>query len=479
MKFSGYAPDASPTDVGVIYDCEMLEPSARGMRSAPSAAVTDLPALAADCRGATLAVHVDGSRRLIAGTQTALLEAASGTWSGVSSATYTGGTDARWSFAQFGDVTIATNGVDSPQSSTSGAFATATGMPKAKLVTTASGFVMAANITDASYQHADGWWCSALYDHTSWTPAIATQAARGRLLDAPGAINALVALGSGVVAFKDRSMFHGSYVGPDVIWAWSRVPGEVGAAAQSGVVSDGTALYWWGGDDFYRYDGSRPVPIGAAVKRWFAASAAQQYLFKMLGHYDRASGVVRWYFVGTGDSAPAKCLTLHVRTGRWGRADRAVEAVVEYVTPSMTYDSAGVLTGVTYDSGAFSQSYDSPFWQSLSEHPAVFDSAHTLRSLTGVSGASSLTTGDVGDDDRYTLLRRVRPRYSIAPDTAQMTAYLSHGSGDSVIEGDTMLADDGKFDPLQSARWHRLRFNWTGDVETSGISLELQPEGDA
>lgn len=475
QKFLGWAPDGDPTTPGIVTDCEMLEPSIRGMKAAPSAAVTDLPALSAACTGAALVRKLDGTRRLIAGTATGLFEAGSGSWADVSAATYTGST---WEFAQFGDVTIAVNGADDPQTSSSGTFAAATAIPSASLIAVSSGFVMVANVADASYAHPDGWWCSALYDYTDWTPAIATQSARGRLLDTPGAITALKPLGDVLVAFKERSMYVGQYVGPDVIWAWSAVPGDVGSASSRGVVSDGTALYFWGGDDFYRFDGSRPQPIGEAVKRWFAENSDPQYLYLMAGSYDRAQGVIRWHFVPASGTTPTKCIVLNPKTGQWGRADRSIEALVDYVSGGFTYDSGPWVSPLTYDTIGTLPSYDSPFWLARSEFPAIFDTTHTLRSLSGVAGSSSLTTGDIGDDDTYSLLRRVRPRYSTSPASASLTAYYKQGAGDDLTTGDTVSADDGKFDVLQSARWHRVKFAWTGAVEVSGMTADLQAEGE-
>lgn len=273
-------------------------------------------------------------------------------------------------------------------------------------------------------------------------------------------------------------MYLGRYVGPDVIWAWQQVPGDVGAFSQSGVVSDGTALYWWGGDDFYRFDGSRPQPIGSAIKQWFAQNSARAYLYKMLGGYDRSSGMVRFYYVPNGGTTVTDCVVFNTKSGQWGRADRTIEAVVEYVSSAITYDSAGALAAITYDTTDWPQSFDSPFWTASSESPAIFNSSHVLQTLTGASSACSLTTGDVGDDDAYTLLRRVRPRYSTAPTTASVTNYHKADAGDALTLGDTMDADDGKFDVLQSARWHRVKFDWTGDVEVSGMNADMQREGE-
>jgi len=474
QPFLGWAPDADATTPGILTDVEMFEPSQRGMKAAPAAVATDLPALASACLGAALVTKLDGTKRLFAGTETHLYEAGSAAWTDRSATAYATTADGRWEFRQFGDVTIAVNGADDPQVSTSGAFSALAAMPVAKFVETCSGFVIVANISDAGYPHADGWWCSALYDHTDWTPAVATQSARARLLDTPGPITAFKALGAILVAFKARSMYVGQYVGPDVIWAWQQVPGDVGAFSQGSVVSDGSALYWWGGDDFYRFDGSRPVPLRSPVKKWFQSNASPAYLYKMLGNFDRINGLVRWYFVGTG-TEPTRCIVFNVQAGTWGRADRAVEALVDYVSPLITYDSPGALTGVVYDS-VLSNSYDSPFWLSQSELPSIIDTDHLLRSLSGVSESSSITTGDIGDDDTYSLLRRARLRYAKSPSSASLTAYY-RDTGDALTQGETTSADDGKFDVTQVARWHRLRLSFTGDTEIVGMNADVQPDG--
>ena len=478
VKYLGFAPDMDATTPGVVTDCDLMEPSLRGMKGAPGLSDTEFTALAGACKGSALVKKLDGTSRLFAATQTKLYEGSSGSWTDRSGSTYVGSSDARWTFAQWGDVTLAQNGVDAAQQSSSAAFATLTAMPPAHLMCTVAGFVMLANVTHVSYAFSDAWWCSALYDYTDWTPSIATQCAQGRLYDDPGAIRALKPIGENVAAFKERSIYLGQYVGPDVIWSWTRVPGDIGAYSNEAVVSDGLALYFWGGDDFYRFDGTRPQPIGAAVKSWFASNSDRAYWSTMQGSYDKRNSLIRWYYVPNGSSTLTACIVLNTRTGQWGRANRAIESTVIYVASALTYDSPGILTGVTYDSTNFPQSYDSAFWLASSESPAVFNTSHLLQTLTGVSSSSSLTTGDFGDDDRYSLLRRVRPRYTQAPTTASATNYYKADAGDAVTAGDTVSADDGKFDVLQSARWHRVKFNWTGDVETTGYTVDLVAEGE-
>ncbi len=98
QPFLGWAPDADATTPGILVDVEMMEPSPRGMKAAPSAVVTDLPALAAACKGAALITQLDGTKRLFAGTEAALYEAGSGAWTDRTSSAYTTG-DGKWRFA--------------------------------------------------------------------------------------------------------------------------------------------------------------------------------------------------------------------------------------------------------------------------------------------------------------------------------------------------------------------------------------------
>ena len=127
--------------------------------------------------------------------------------------------------------------------------------------------------------------------------------------------------------------------------------------------------------------------------------------------------------------------------------------------------------------GLPSLSYDSPFWSASNQIMTVFQSDHKPWYLTGTSTASSLTTGDVGDDYQYSTLQQVRLRYQQAPSWAQMTNYYRHISGASLTQDATTTETAGRFDVLRSSRWHRLDFDFTGAVEVIGMTLEAINDG--
>ncbi|USE79482.1 hypothetical protein NDR89_23105 [Cupriavidus gilardii] len=478
-KLIGFAPDLDTTTPGVLVDCAMMVPGTKGMRAAPSPVNAGLPALSAPAVGAALVTRLDNAKRFFVGTSTKLYERVGVTWDDVSRASpYTAIVDGHWRFAQFGNASLATNGADPIQASISGDFADISGAPRAMIIETTQGFVFAFNTIDGTYgQRPDAWWCSGIYDHTIWTPAIATQCATGRLLDSPGEIRAARALGADMVAYKERSMYIGRYQGPPVVWGWELVPGEIGATNQECVVSIGTAHVFIGWDNFYIFDGTRPQAIGDSVKTWFFRDLNASYRYRILGQHDPVNGLVYWYYPSnaSSDGSIDSCIVYNYRRNQWGRANRSIQVAIEYSSTQITYDGLGNLYS-TYDNLP-QIPYDSPFWLASSPVPAVIDSTNTVVQMTGGGADSSMTTGDFGDDWQYTTLRNVRIRCAQDPATGACQTYQHSTLGSPLLLGVSSILDDGKFDVLCSDRYHRVRMDFTGDVEVIGYDPDLVPDG--
>jgi hypothetical protein len=102
-----------------------------------------------------------------------------------------------------------------------------------------------------------------------------------------------------------------------------------------------------------------------------------------------------------------------------------------------------------------------------------------LQLLTGASASSSFTTGDVGDDDAASFLTKVRLRFApgFSPTSASVQVEGKMNSGDSYTAGPTSSINDGKFDVMQEARWHRATASFTGPVRVTGIKAEFKDAG--
>ena len=475
IPFSGFLPDADEHMQGVITDCRMLLPTLKGYKGAP-ALVSQTNALSADCRGAAYVVKLDNTTRLFAGTQTKLYELSGSAWSDVSRVgDYAGSTDSAWRFAQFGNVTLAVNLTDATQKSvSSGAFSDLAGAPKAAVIDTVGGFVFLGNYHDGT-ETRDGVFWSAYQDYTDWTPDVATQCGNLRLLDTPGEIRGLKRLGQYAVAYKEGSLYLGVNNGPPVLWGFTLVSGEIGAVSQEAVVSIETAHFFIGRNDIYMFDGSRPVPVGEGIREWFFDNLNYQFAYRIRGVHDKLNTLVYWYYPSSGSETLDSCIAYNYKTGKWGRADRTVEACLEFISGALTY-AALETSYVTYNAIP-DVSYNSPFWTSTSPVMAVFDTDHALKTLSGTSISSSLTTGAIGDDVQFTLLSRVQPRFINDAASGEMTNFYRTTDGSSYTQDAAAAMSSNRFDVLRSARWHKVRMDFTGDVELAGASYLLVPEG--
>lgn len=488
QPITGFLPDADPTLAGVITACDGYIPTTKGMRSAFEPVSVGYGALGSACLGATIAYLVDGSRRVFSGTADALYEVQSDAWVDVSRATaYTTGSG-RWRYAQVGNVTLAVNYYDLPQSSNlSGAFDDVADMPKAKFICTTKNtsgeFVMLAHTDDNGLGIAGGpnaeapnyvWW-SGVGNYTTWAPSQATQAGFFPLVDTPGPITGLKALGENVVVYKQRAIYLGAYGGSTILWGFRNISDDIGAMSNECIVSSGNAHFFIGIDSIYRFDGNQPVDIGHGIKEWFYSDLDSTNANKIVSLYDRYRSLVYWFYPAQGSGGVVDhWIAYHVPSGRWGAGTNTVEAALESISASETYDD--LWSGITFDEIP-AVNFDSNYFSDGMLFPCVFTSDHVMSSLSGASGTNTLTFGYMGDDAGFSHLRRFTPRWQQVPTSATCVHTYGNTLGDTMTSKTAVAMSNGRFDLRQSARWHQLAMTTVGTCEFSGFMPDLVATG--
>jgi len=475
----GFAPDADSATPGVITDCTNLIPSLIGMRGAPSAITPpDTPALAASCLGAAVLEDLSGDRRVFAGTAKKLYELTGGAWDDVSRATttYTGSDSTQWAFAQFGDAALAANRADVIQRATTGDFADISGAPKAEIIFTVGSFVMALNVNDSA-EKTDGWHCCATFDETDWTESIDTQCASGRLVATPGDITAGARLGEYAIAYKKKSLYLGQYVGAPAVWSWSLVPGgESGCVGKFALCDIGGAHFYVGPDNFWLFDGSRPVPIGDGVLReWFFANSNPLSLNKTICSFDKKNNLVWVFYAASNSTSLDSTLVYHVQKKKWGRANKSVQYAFNYVSPGMTYNGLAAQYSTFDDLPA--APYNSPMWIDGDAAFAIFNTSNQLQTLTGASATATITTGEAGDDEQISLLQRVWLRFNTYPSSGTVQTFYSAVKGSGYVPGPSGTLNSGKFDLMKSAKWHKATFTLNSDFEIIAVEPTIKVLG--
>lgn len=475
----GYMPDVDPTTPGVLTEVSNIIPNERGFVGAPSGvAPSGVGVLAAECRGAVVTTRPSGARRIIAGTQTKLYEYSGGSWVDISAAgNYTGSTENRWSFAQFGDFTLASNDTEPINASSSSAFVALTA-PKAKIVYVVRDQVMALNTDDASLGDSpDRWWCSGIYDHTQWSVAVPTQCNTGRLVATPGEVIAGLPLGDYATAYKAGGVYRGTYVGSPVVWQWDVMHNESGCVGQEALCDIDGAHFYVSDQGFYVFDGQTSTPLGGGViTQWFSDNSNPAYRYKTICRFDRQNKRVFIFYVSKLSSTLDQAIVYHVTSKRWGKVTKSIEAALNYISAGVTINGMSAVAA-TIDTLP-SIPLDSQYWQAGGRAFSVFNTSHQLQTLTGEASASSITTGDIGDDSFFSTLRQARIRFLNSPTTAAGEGFSKNNEGDDHVTAGLFQVTGNRADMIQSARWHRLRIDFTGDVELIGINYDLVQEGE-
>lgn len=480
IPFEGFAPDLPPETQGIFVECKNILPSIGVFVAAPSEVDAGLGAIGSSARGLAVARRIDNTARVICGDSSKLYQQSSGTWADVSvSGGYSLGPDDRWRFAQFGDVTIATAKSATIQHiSTGSLFADAGTAPKAAIVEVINNQIFAFNINGMGFgDDVTRWACSAIGSYTDWTPSVATQCVSGQFLDSSGPITAGRRLGDVIVAYKDKAMYVGQYVGVPQVWNFQRIPGDIGAPCQEAVINTGTAHFFIGPDDFYMFDGTRPQPLNSPCRNWFFNNADPRYLYRICGTFDRFNQRVYWWFASnTSNGVLDKCIVYNIKSNKWGRMDSTIEFVADYVSSGFSYDQLGSVY-TTYDDLPTTISYNSPFWSSGSSVVAVFKTDHKCYQLSGTASNSSIITGHYGDNMLYSTLSRIKPRFIQSPNSSTVNYSYSNTDATTFNSGVTSNYYNQWYDLIWSARWHKMEFEFNGPMAISGFDLIMSPDG--
>lgn len=480
QRFTTFAPDEDPTTPGIVIDGSSLVPSIRGFEAAPSATDTDTTAVSATVLSAVTLTKINGNVRTFVGTRTTLEELSAGTWVDRSNGTY-GAT--RWRFAQYGDQSIAANKADTIQQSASGAFADLTGAPKASIVEVLNRQVVAFDISNAAFGDSeDRWITSAIDDSGDWTPSIATQAASGRLVDTPGKIIAGKRFSeSALTVHKKGSMYLGRYVGGATVWDFDLLSDEIGAVSQEAIVAAKGFQMFVGQEDFYIFDGAQVVPVGNQVRQFFFNEQVNNdFLENIVGVHDRANSRIYWYYpVSTSDTGRLeKYIPYNYKSDRWGVPCACpVRTVFQYrANKAPTYDTLGNLYATYNDLPTIP--YNDASWVATSDQIGLFDTSDNLKTLDGTAATSSLVSFDFGDDQQFSFVSRIRPRFKTTPTSADLIHSYRDNLGDTLVSSTPAISlNNGKYDTQREARWHRFRQNFTGDMEIMGIDIQADRGG--
>lgn len=438
------------------------------------AAVAYSDALAERCQGAFTARDDAGNIQIFAGTASGLFRLVSGntTFEDVSQAGgYSTASDAQWSFCQYGNRIIATNGVDPIQSyvmGTSADFADlSSDAPIASFVAIVGEFLMAGRVSgNPSRVH----W-SEQGDPTSWpTPGTAAAAAAQSdfqdLFEGDGGwVQGLISglESADVVIVQERQFFRGIYVGPPLIFEFKPTESVRGTPAPGSINKYGALIDYLGEDGKYLYNGTTSTPTGAnKFDKTFFTDVDQAFLSNVSSTVDPINKIFYMaYPSGTAvNGAPNRLLTWNWATERATivKIDDGIEYLFRAGSFGYNADNADGL-GYTTDTSPFGP--DSRFWTGGRPLLAAFNASHQLCFFSGDALEAVIETGDLDlADGRLAQIMGARPIIDVSS-TADVSTAIGYrmGQGDTVsYTTATAPANDGFCPAHISTRFPRAKF---------------------
>jgi len=415
-------------------------------------------------------------------TRTNIYQLASGAFTS-RKASLTGAADDFWTFTQFGEYVIASNGVDAPQyylMGTSTNFANLSAIQSAGTVPTfrVSGvvrdFLVVGNITNATNRIQ---W-SGINDITVWSGK------QSDLQDLPGSGGQVVAITSGEVGyvFRQNQIIRMDYVGGATVFRLSVISPNRGAVFGRTVCQDNRQIFFYADDGFYQINGDQIMPIGVEkVNRYFDLNLNKAYADRICAAVDPFNQLAMWLFPSTANTTNTtgicdKIIIYNYATKKWSLADASASTIFSQFVGAFTVELMDIISENLEN---ISAALDTDYWSGGQMFLGGIDSDYKAAIFSGNSNECEVETAEL---EPFPGLRAnitgVRP---IVDATATLTVKARERLADTESETSSVSMRDSGINPIRkSGRYVRANVKvaaGTSFTHAQGIDLVASRAG--
>ena len=415
-------------------------------------------------------------------TRTNIYQLASGAFTS-RKASLTGAADDFWTFTQFGEYVIASNGVDAPQyylMGTSTNFANLSAIQSAGTVPTfrVSGvvrdFLVVGNITNATNRIQ---W-SGINDITVWSGK------QSDSQDLPGSGGQVVAITSGEVGyvFRQNQIIRMDYVGGATVFRLSVISPNRGAVFGRTVCQDNRQIFFYADDGFYQINGDQIMPIGVEkVNRYFDLNLNKAYADRICAAVDPFNQLAMWLFPSTANTTNTtgicdKIIIYNYATKKWSLADASASTIFSQFVGAFTVELMDIISENLEN---ISAALDTDYWSGGQMFLGGIDSDYKAAIFSGNSNECEVETAEL---EPFPGLRAnitgVRP---IVDATATLTVKARERLADTESETSSVSMRDSGINPIRkSGRYVRANVKvaaGTSFTHAQGIDLVASRAG--
>jgi hypothetical protein len=440
-------------------------PSSYGFRPFPGFTNT-ASAITARAQGAISVRSISGTIFNFCGDATKLYKLATNglSWSDVSRVSggvYATAADSKWSFAQYGDYLMATNGNDDVQVFQLGVstnFAALGGTPPDAYF---AGAIREFGVLAKTSTENNRVRWSAIGDIADWVASATTLSDYQDLPDG-GSIMGFVGGEFGII-FQERAITRMSFEGPPTAFRFDKIASFLGCRADGSIAAFENFAFFLGDDGMYMIrGGSEIVPIGVEkVDRWIEENIDASFLHRVTSAIDPVN---KLYVMGfpsinaTTPGTPDQVAIYHWPTGQWSHA--AVDHQMIYAAATQaTYTIDGMdAAAATIDGLPFPM--DSRFWAGSGRLLlSAFDTSNRQGYFSAANLAATIETGDTQlTPGGRSLLKGLRPIVEGSSVTPSLTVGKRNYLNESITYGSPIPVNAyGICNARVNGRYHRAR----------------------
>lgn len=415
--------------------------------------------IGADCRGGGSFRDGSGNVFNFVATNTNLYQLDGGTFTS-RKGSLTGTNTDFWTFTQFGDYVIASNGVDDPQYYLMG---TSTNFANLSSIATegtppnfrTSGVIRDFLVTGNQSGNTNRVQWSGINDITTWTAGQKS----ADYQDLPGSGGEIVAVTSGEVGyvFRQNQIVRMDFVGGATIFRFSVISPNRGAIYGQTVCQDNRRVFFYADDGFYEIAGDTINAIGAEkVNRFFDLDLNKAFSDRIVAATDPFNQLALWLYPSVQNTVNTtgicdRLLIYNYATQKWSLSEANASFIFSQFVGAYTVELMDI---ISQNLENINIALDTDFWNGGQRYLGAIDNNYKAAIFSGTQNVAEIETSEFEPFPGLRAnIQAIRP---IVDAQATITIKTRDRLADSVVESSSVSMNSTGINPVrQSGRYIR------------------------
>jgi len=380
-----------------------------------------------------------------------------------------------WTFTQFGNYVIASNGIDAPQyylMGTSTNFANLSSIATSGTVPTfkVSGVIRDFLVTGNHTNNSNRIQWSGINDISTWESGTK----QSDLQDLPGSGGQIVHITSGEIGyvFRQNQIVRLDYVGGATVFRLSVISPNRGAVYGRTVCQDNRRVFFYADDGFFEINGDQVIPIGAEkVNRFFDTDLNKAFSDRICAAVDPFNQLALWLYPSASDTANTtgicdKVLIYNYATQKWSTAEASASTIFSQFVGAYTVELMDI---ISQNLDNINIALDTDFWNGGQLLLGAIDNNYKAAIFSGTANEGEIETSEL---ELFPGLRSnitgIRP---IVDATASVTIKTRDRLADDVTESSSVSMNSTGINPVrQSGRYVKINVK----IPSGGVWKDAQ-----